>query len=82
MCVCVCVCVVSHVRLFITPLTVAHQAPLSEISQARMGRTNNASMEWSGLLFSAPRDLPDLGIDPQSSSPLCHLGPLQRFNGF
>ena len=32
MCVCVCVCVcvyVSHVPLFMTPWTVAHQAPLS-----------------------------------------------------
>ena len=31
-----------------------------------MGITNNAVMEWSGLLFYTPRDLPDLGIDPQS----------------
>ena len=28
-CVCVCVCVLSHNRLFVTPWTVAHQAPLS-----------------------------------------------------
>ena len=32
-CVCVCVCarahVVSHIQLFMTPWTVAHQAPLS-----------------------------------------------------
>ena len=28
-CVCVCVCVLSHIRLFVTPWTVAHQAPLS-----------------------------------------------------
>ena len=27
-CVCVCVCVLSHIRLFVTPWTVAHQAPL------------------------------------------------------
>ena len=27
--VCVCVCKLSHVRLFATPWTVAHQAPLS-----------------------------------------------------
>ena len=38
---------------------------------------------WSGLLFSPPGDLPDLGIKPVSpvssalagdSLPLCHLG--------
>ena len=37
MCVCVCVCarahmhapMISHVRLFVTPWTVAHKAPLS-----------------------------------------------------
>ena len=28
-CVCVCVCVLSHVQLFATPWTLAHQAPLS-----------------------------------------------------
>ena len=28
-CVCVCVCVLSHVRLFVAPWTVAHQGPLS-----------------------------------------------------
>ena len=28
-CVCVYVCVVSHVQLFATPWTTAHQAPLS-----------------------------------------------------
>ena len=27
--------------------------------------TNNAATEWSGLLFSTPRDLPDPGIEPQ-----------------
>ena len=38
-----CLCVLSHVRLFVTPWTVAHQAPLS------MGFPRQEY--WSGLLF-------------------------------
>ena len=62
MCVCVCVCVcvyaVSRVRLFATPWTVAHQAPLS---------TGFSRQEyWSRLPFPPPRDLIDSGIKPVS----------------
>ena len=42
-CVCVCVCVLSHVRLLVTPWTVAHQALLS-IGFPRQEY-------WSGLPF-------------------------------
>ena len=51
-------CILSHVRLFVTPWTVARQAPLSmEFSRQEY---------WSGLLFPSPRDLPDLGIESVS----------------
>ena len=57
-CVCVCVCMLSHVQLFATPCTVAHQAPLfMEFSRQEY---------WSGLPFPTPRDLPDPGIKPLS----------------
>ena len=46
----------SHVWLFETPLTVAHQAPLS------MGFSRQE--HWSGLPFPSPGDLPDPGIEP------------------
>ena len=49
-----CACVLSHVRLFATPWTTAQQAPLS-IGFPRQEY-------WSGLPFSTPGDLPDLGI--------------------
>ena len=59
MCVCVCcVCAVSHVHLFVTPWTVACQAPLS------MGFSRHES--WSALLFPPPGDLPNPGINPAS----------------
>ena len=45
----------SHVRLFATPRTVAHQAPLS------MGVSRRES--WRGLPFPSPEDLPDPGIE-------------------
>ena len=48
----------SRVRLFATPSTVAHQAPLS------MGFSRQEY--WSGLLFPSPGDLPDPGIEPGS----------------
>ena len=42
-CVCVCVCVLIHAQLFVTPWTVAHQAPLStEFSRQEY---------WSGCHF-------------------------------
>ena len=48
----------SHVRLFATPWTVAHQASLS---------TGFSRQEyWSGLPFPSPGDLPDSGIKPRS----------------
>ena len=46
----------SHVQLFATPWTVAHQAPLS------MGFSRQEY--WSGLPFPPPGDLPDPGIEP------------------
>ena len=48
----------SHVRLFATPWTVAHQAPLS------MGFSRQEY--WNGLLFPSPGDLLDPGIEPRS----------------
>ena len=48
----------SHVRLFATPWTVAHQAPPSmEFSRQEY---------WSGLPFPSPADLPDPGTEPRS----------------
>ena len=46
----------SHVQLFATLWTVAHQAPLS------MGFCRQEY--WSGLPFHSPGDLPDPGIKP------------------
>ena len=48
----------SHVRLFATPWTVAHQAPPS------MGFSRQEY--WSGLPFPSPGDLPDPGIESRS----------------
>ena len=48
----------SHVRLFASPWTVAHQAPLS------LGFSRQE--HWSGLPFPSPGDLPNLGIEPGS----------------
>ena len=69
MCGCVCQ-LLSHVRLFGTPFTVAPQTPLSmEFSRQEY---------WSGLLFPSP-DLSDPGIKPRSPAlqadclPLYHL---------
>ena len=62
----------SHVQLFATLWTVAHQAPLS------MGFFRQEY--WSGLSFPSPGDLPNPGIEPRSpalqadaliSEPLC-----------
>ena len=48
----------SHVRLFATPWTVAHQAPSSmEFSRQEY---------WSGLPFLSPGDFPNPGIKPRS----------------
>ena len=53
-CVCVCVCEsLTRIRLFVTPWTIFHQAPLSmELSRQEY---------WSGLQFLSPGDLPDPG---------------------
>ena len=53
-----CAQLLSHVQLFATPWTVAHQAPLS------MGFPRQEY--WSGLPFPSIGDLPDLGIEPGS----------------
>ena len=48
----------SHVRLFSNPRTVAHQAPPSmEFFRQEY---------WSGLPFPSPGNLPDLEIEPRS----------------
>ena len=53
-----CVCVLSCVRLFATPWTVAHHTPLS------MGFPRQ---EYQGvLLFPPPRDCPDPVMEPTS----------------
>ena len=53
-----CAQLLSHVQLFVTPLTVAHQAPLSmEFSRQEY---------WNELSFPSPGDLPDPGIEPMS----------------
>ena len=49
---------ISCVRLFVTPCTVAPQAPLS------MGFPRQEY--WSGLPFPSPGDLSDPGIKPES----------------
>ena len=62
----------SHVWLFVSPGTIAHQAPLS------MGFSRQEY--WSGLPFLSPGDLPDPGINPAfpalwvTSLPLSHPG--------
>ena len=48
----------SHVLLFVTPWTVAYQAPRS------MGFSRQEY--WSGLPLPSPGDLPNLGIEPGS----------------
>ena len=49
---------VSHVRLFTTPWTVAHQTPLS------MG--SSSQEYWPRLPFPSPSDLPHPEIEPGS----------------
>ena len=48
----------SHVRLFVTPWTIAHQAPLS------MGFSRQEYC--SGLSFSSPGEIPGPGMKPLS----------------
>ena len=55
-CVCVCVQLLNHVRLFVTPWTVARQAPLSiEFSRQEY---------YSGLPFPTLGNLPNSGTEP------------------
>ena len=77
-CVCACVqacaCMLSHVRLFATPWTIALQRPLSmEFSRQE---------SWSGLTCSPAGDLPDPGTKPMSpaspASPALQSGSLPR----
>ena len=57
----------SSVRLFVTPWTVAYQAPQSmEFSRQEY---------WSGLPFPSPGHLPNLGIKPGSPTPLADALP-------
>ena len=53
-----CCAVLSHVQLFVSPWTVAHQAPLS------MGILRQEY--WSGLPCPPSGDLPNPGIEPRS----------------
>ena len=55
---CVCHQWLSHVRLFVTPWTVAHQPPLSMRFPGQE--------YWSGLPFGIPGGLPDPGIEPMT----------------
>ena len=59
-CVCVCTCVLSCVQLFVTPWTVARQAPLAIVFPRQE--------YWSGLPFPSPGDLPGPGIQPTYSA--------------
>ena len=63
----------SRVRLFVTPWTVAYQAPPS------MGFSRQE--RWSGLPFPAPGDLPDLGIKPGSLA-INSMEQLPKFSKF
>ena len=54
-------CVLNHVQLFVTPWTLAHQAPLS------MGFSRQEY--WSWLPFPLPGDLPDPGTELSLASP-------------
>ena len=54
----VCAQLLSHVRVCVTPWTVAHQAPLS------MGFSRQE--HWSGFPCPPPGDLPNPGIEPAS----------------
>ena len=63
-CMCGMLSLFSHVRLFVTLWTVAHQAPLS-------------IAYWSGKPFPIPGDLPDPGIKPRSLALQAHSLPSQ-----
>ena len=56
----VCVCMLSHVQLFVSPWTVAHQAPLSMEFSRQEYR--------SGLPFLSLGDIPNPGTELMSST--------------
>ena len=66
-------CILSHVQVFATPLSMAHQAPLSMrfyryacwsmVYQAPLSMGFSRQAHWSGLPFHPPGDLPDPGIE-------------------
>ena len=63
-----CVCLVSHVQLFVTLWTVAHQAPLS------LGFSRQEY--WSGLPFPPPGDVLNPGMEPASPALAVGILPL------
>ena len=63
----------SHVWLYETPWTVAHQAPLS------MGFSRQ--QYWSGLPFPSPWDLPNSGTEPGSLALQADSLPSKRLRG-
>ena len=50
--------VASHIQLFATPWTVAHQGSLS--------KKFSGQEYWSGLPFPSPEDPPNPGMEPES----------------
>ena len=62
-------CQLSRVRIFVTPWTLAHQAPLF------MGFPRQEY--WSGFPFPSPKDLLDQGIEP--TSPVNLMLPLKFY---
>ena len=59
-------CVLSYVRLFVSPRTIACQAPLSmEFSRQDC---------WNGLSCPPPEDLPEPGIEPIFLASLASAG--------
>ena len=60
----------SRVQLFVTPWTVAHQAPMSmEFSRQEY---------WGGWPFPSPGDLPNPGTEPRSLTLKVDLLPSER----
>ena len=55
---------------FVTPCTVAHQAPLSMEFPWQE--------HWSGVPFPSPGDLPNPGIEPKSLASLALAGSLYQ----
>ena len=66
LCLCALLSSFTHVRLFVTPPTVAHQAPVS------MGFPRQEY--WSGLTYPLPGDLSNPGIKPTSPESLALAG--------